>query len=194
MKKGCLGALALLLLLPAGFWAWTHLAGPRLDRTPLAKLPAPEQQKRRVEARQLEDQVRDIGRSARSGEKKAFTLEVTDQQLNTLLQERLDTSKFPIRNLAVGFEPNRVVAQGDVKYNGFEATATLEGTVELREGRLAYTTDSLQVGGLPAPKKWKSQLDSQVSEQLNRALSNAPGRVEKVQIEAGKMIVSGQTD
>lgn len=194
MRKGCLGVLALLLLGCGGFWAWTHLAGPRLDRTPLARLPAVEQQKRRTEARVLEDQVRDIGRSARAGEKKTFELEVTDEQLNTLLQERLDTSKFPIRNLAVGFEPGRVVAQGDVKYNGFEATATLEGTVELREGRLVYTTDSLQIGGLPAPKKWKSQLDSQVTAQLNRALSRAPGRVESVRIEAGKMIVSGQTD
>lgn len=194
MRKGCLGVLALLLLACGGLWAWTQLSGPRLDRRPLAKLPVQEQQKRRVEARALEDQVRDIGRSAQAHEKKPFELEVTDQQLNTLLQDRLDTSKFPIRNLAVGFEPGRVVAQGDVKYNGFEATATLEGTVELRGGQLVYETDSLQIGGLPAPKKWKSQLDSQVTEQLNRALSRAPGRVESVRIEAGKMIVSGQTD
>lgn len=194
MRKGCLGAIVLLALLGAGLWAWTHLRGPRLDRVPLAKLPAQQQQQRRAEARRLEDQVRDIGRSSRAHEKKPFTLEVSDEQLNTLLQDRVDTSQFPVRNLTVGFEPGRVVAQGDVNYNGFQATATLEGTVKLDAGRLVYTTDSLQVGGLPAPGNWKSKLDSQVTAQLNRALSRAPGRVESVQIEAGKMIVSGQTD
>lgn len=194
MRKGCLGAIVGVLLLGAGLWTWTRLTAPRLDTVPLAKLPTRERQRRRGEARQLEDQVQDIGRSGRAHEKKPFALEVTDEQLNTLLQDRVDTSKFPLRNLRVGFEPGRVLAQGEVKYSGFQASATLEGSVRLESGRVLYTTDSLQIGGLPAPGSWKNKLDSQVTAQLNRALSQAPGRIESVQIEQGKMIVSGQTN
>jgi hypothetical protein len=87
-----------------------------------------------------------------------------------------------------------VVAQGEVKFNGVEATATLAGTVLLENGRLSYKTESLQVAGLPTPSGWKKKLDASITEQLNLALKKAPGRVDTVRIEPGKMIVSGQTD
>ncbi len=190
MKRGCVGALTGALLLGGGLWAWTHLSGPRLPEVPFAQLPAQEQARRRGEAQQLEGQVGAIASASRAHEKKPFRLEVSAEQLNTLLQDRVDLSKFPLRNLVVGFEPGRVVAQGEV----LGATGTLEGRVRLEGGRLIYETDSLQVRGFPVPGGWKSKLDKQVSAQLNSALSRAPGRVEDVQIEQDKLIVAGHTD
>ena len=194
MKRGCLSAVAALFLGALGLFAYTQLSAPRVDSVPLSQLPPEEQKVRRQEARQLEDQVSNIARAARAGEKKPFVLEVTDEQLNTLLQDRVDLSKFPIRDLRVGFEPGRVVAQGEVKYSGVSATATLVGNVTLENGQLIYITDSLQVMGVPAPAEWKEKLDKEVTKQLNVALKKAPGRVDEVRLESGKMIVSGQTD
>ncbi len=194
MRRGCAGALAGALLLGGGLWAWSHLRGPHLSSVPFAKLPAQEQARRRGDAQQLEGQVSSIEQASRAHEKKPFALEISDEQLNTLLQDRLDLSKFPIRNLRVGFEPGRVVAQGEVNYKGFPATGTLEGRVRLQSGRLIYQTDSLQVMGVPLPGNWKGQLDKQVSAQLNSALKRAPGRIEDVQIEQNKLVVSGHTD
>jgi hypothetical protein len=170
------------------------LPAPRVsDSVPLAQLPVAEQARRRADAESLENQVRDIARSARAGESKAFSIEITQEQVNTLLQDRVDLSKFPVRNLRVGFEPGRVVAQGDVDYKGISAGATLAGTVTLQNGQLVYVTETLLVQGIPAPGDWKGKIDGPISEQLNRALANAPGTLEEVRIESGKMIVSGRT-
>jgi hypothetical protein len=184
---------------PAGAWAWSAWNAPRLDNVPFKQLPRAEQQKRREDVQELSSQVREVERAAKAGEKKPFALEVTDEQLNTLLQDRIDLSKFPIRNLRVGFEPERIVAQGDVEYKGFTTKATIEGTVELHDGALVYKTESLEAGvlagaALPMPGNLKEKIDTQVNRQLARALKAAPGRIDEVRLEQGKMVVSGQTD
>jgi len=196
MKRSAGCVLVLLLLVGAAlFGVWRARQAPTVgDVVPFAQLPAPEKQRRREEVRALESQVKEIGRSARQGEKKPFAIVLSEDQLNTVLQDRLDTSKFPIRDVRAGMQPNRLVVQGQVKYQGIEGPATLAGNLEVEAGRLRFVAESLQFGMIPAPSKWKTKVETQISEKLNEALANAPGRIEKVALEQGKLTISGVTD
>jgi hypothetical protein len=161
---------------------------------PFKQLPAQEQQQKRVEAKRLEEQVEEIARSARNKEKKPFSLVVTADQLNTLLADRLDTSKFPLRDPRIGMEPERLLLQGNVLYKGFEAVVTLTGNVVAQNGDLVFQTENLQIGGLPAPGEWKEKAQREITKQLNSAVKKAPGRIERVQLEQDTMTISGVTD
>ncbi|MDF2440916.1 MAG: hypothetical protein JWN98_1900 [Abditibacteriota bacterium] len=196
MKRSA-GCLLILLLLVGGalFGVWRARQAPVVgDAVPFAKLPAPEKQRRREEVRVLESKVKEIQRSAKRGEKKPFAIELTEDQLNTVLQDRIDTSKFPISDLRAGMEPNRLLVQGHIKYQGLEGAATLTGNIEVKNGHLNFIAESLQFGVIPAPSKWKTKVETEISKRLNEALANAPGRIDKVAIEQGKMTISGITD
>jgi hypothetical protein len=192
-NRGCV-LLLLSVAVLGGWFAWSARRGPSVSTVPLSQLPPAQQQQRRVEARELETQVREVARAARQGEKKPFEIVVTNEQINTLLEDRLDTSQFPLRDLRVGFEPGEVVAQGQVNYKGLATTATLSGEVVLENGKIAFRTRSLSLSGIPAPSDWSDTLNKTVTQKLQEALAKAPGRLDSVRVEKGRMIVSGQTN
>ena len=193
-RTGC--ALAALIGLGGAFYGvWRAQTPPQVGSTvPFSQLPAPEKERKRTAARQLEEQVDEIARSARKHEKKPFSLVVTADQLNTLLQDRLDTSKFPLREPSVGMEPNRLLLQGKVLYQGIEAVVTLAGNVVAQNGKLVFEAESLQIGGLPAPGKWKDKAQTEISKRLNETVQKAPGRIDTVTIAQDKMTITGITD
>jgi len=193
-RQGCaLGAVVLCGL--AGFLAWRASTPPRVtDTVPFSQAAPQEQQQRREEAKRFTDQVNEVAASARRKEKKPFTITATEQVLNTLLQDRLDTEKFPVRDLRAGLEPGKVVLQGRVLYKGFDAVATLGGNIVANKGKLEFKADSLQVGGLPAPANWKNKIETTVTEKLNQLLKNAPGRINSVAVEQDKLTIEGVTD
>ncbi len=195
MKKstGC-GLFVLLLIAALGYGAWRVLTPPRVDPgIPISQLPPAQQAQRREEAKQLETQVREIARAGRQNQQQPFTLEISAAQLNTLLQDRVDTRKFPIRNLRIGLEPGQLLAQGDAKVSGFSGTATLSGALTAQNGKLQFATQNLKIAGLSAPDKWQKKIAKSLTERLNDALKDAPGRIDAVTIETDKMIVSGNS-
>ena len=195
MKKGTgCGVFGLLILGAAGWVFYQARTPPKVGSVPLAQLSPTQQAARRAEAKQLETQVQEVARAGRNGEHKNFTLRFSSDQVNTLLQDRVDTRKFPIKNLQIGFAPQQLLAQGEAEVSGFSGVVTLTGEVTVQDGKLQFHAQSLQIGGLPAPSKWKEKLDAQISRKLNRALLDAPGRVDKVELQQDVMIVSGQTD
>ena len=195
MKKstGC-GLFVFLLVAALGYTAWLVLTPPRLDPgVPLAQLPPAQQAQRREDAKQLETQVNEIVRAGREHRQQTFTLEISAEQLNTLLQDRLDTRKFPIQDLRVGLQPGQLLIQGKAKISGFSGIATLSGGLTAQNGKLQFATQDLKIGGLSAPDKWQQKVNKSITERLNDALKDAPGRIDKVTIETDKMIVSGNS-
>ena len=181
-----LGALALFLI-------WRARTPPQVGES-FAQLPPQQQQQRREEVKQLETQVKEIAASARRKEHKPFTLIVTEPQLNTLLQDRLQTDKFPIRNLRAGLHPNLMELQGEVDYKGVNVVATIGGGISAQNGRMVFKADSLKFGGLPAPAKVKKKVESETNKNLNKLLLNAPGKINRVTLQEGKMSIEGVTD
>lgn len=191
--RGCLtgallGVIALCGL--AVFLVWRARTPPIGED--FARLPLPEKQRRRAAARQLETQVQDLAKAARRKERKHFALAVSEQQLNTLLQDRLNTTKFPIREPRAGLSPGHLSLQGRVNYQGIDAVATLTGNIVVQDGELTYQAESLEVGGFPI-----SSLRDKAQRGITRALrkwqKDAPGRIERVTIADKQMTIEGVT-
>jgi len=189
--KGCLG-LFMLLILGFGFvfWRWKH---PPVVGETFSTLTAEQKTQRRRDARKLEDQVSDVIRNVKNGDRSAFQIVATEQQLNTLLQDRIRTEKFIVRNLRTGLDSQKLTLQGDVPYNGLETTLTLTGNISAQDNKVLFQTEGLLIGGLfEAPKKWKRKIETQVTTQLNKLLENANVNVTKVSIEEKQLVIAGQ--
>lgn len=181
-----LGVLALFLF-------WRARTPPTVGED-FAHLTPEQKQERREEVKPLETQINDIAASARRTEHKPFTIPITESQLNTLLQDRLNTEKFAIRNLRAGLVPNRLELQGDVDYKGVKVVATLGGSINVAGGQMVFRADSLKFGGRPAPNQIKDKVETEINKNLNKLLLNAPGQINRVIIEAGKMSIEGITN
>jgi len=187
-------ALVLLLALGGGFWWIQSQRAPRVHVTPLASLPPQEQQKRRAQAQKAVEQVKAIARDAKSGESKDFTLQLTQDQLNTLVQDRLKTTNVPLRNPRVGLQNGQLIFEGDGNYKGIEAPVSASGTVTAQDGDVAFEIDSLTLGGLPAPSQLKEKAQSVVSDGLKKALrEKGSAKIESVEIGDGILTIKGTT-
>jgi hypothetical protein len=194
LRTGC-ALLGLVAVFGAMYGVYRAQNPPQIGGSvPFSQLSAEQKEAKRQSARQLESQVEELARSARKGEKKPFALVVKADDLNTLLESRVDTSKFPIRDPRIGMSPDQLQLQGKVLYKGFEGVVTLAGKVIAQNGQLVFEADSLQIGGLPAPGEWKTKAETEISKQLNNAIKKAPGRVDSVAIEQDQMTISGVTD
>ena len=188
--KGCLG-LFVLLLLGCGFVFW-RLKHPPVVGEKFSALNAEEKKQRRQEAKKLEDQVSDVIRNIKAGDRSPFHIVATEQQLNTLLQDRIRTEKFIVKNLRTGLNSQKLILQGDVPYSGLEATMTLTGNIIEQDNKVLFKTEGLLIGGLfEAPKRWKKKIETQVTNQLNKLLENANVNVTKVSIEEKRLVIEG---
>ena len=188
-------ALALLVIvLGAGYGVYRSLNPPRVGGTPFVQLGPAEQMRRRAAARELTDRVNDVARATRHREHKPFQLTATEDQLNTLLQDRLKTRNLPVNNLRVGLEKDRIALQGDANYKGITAPATLYGTLEPYQGGVRLQVQSLTIGGFPAPDKWKDKIETAVTENLDKFFRGEhDAKIDEVKMEAGQLTVSGTT-
>ena len=191
MKK--FGIVLLVLVAIGGFVLWRAKTPPTVGED-FKQLAPTEQAARRDDAKKLQDEVKELARAAKNREKKPFVLRVSEAQMNTLLQDTVRSENAPIKDLRAGISRSGVSVQGQVNYKGFDAVATINGTVEVVENRMKYRVDSLQIGGLPAPSKFKDEAEKQVTENLNKYLAQAPGRISSVAFTDDEMIISGETD
>lgn len=193
--KNRFGCFALVVVLGFGaLFTYRALFPPRVGGPAFSQLPPQTQQARRADAQKLVEQVESVARAAKRDEKKTFTVTATEDQLNTLLQDRLKTENFPIRDLRVGLSPRTLTAQGTVNYQGFDVPATLEGALSAQNGELVFNINSLQLSGLPAPSAWKEKAGKAVGDGLRKALGGGQNaRIESVEIESGKLTISGRT-
>ena len=183
------------VLLVAGFVAYRFYqvaTPPQVGGTSFAQLSAEEKTARRRDAQKLTDQIQTVVREAKSGAKKRFVITADENQLNTLLQDRLDTSKFPVRDLRVGLAPQTLSLQGNVTYNGFEATGTLSGNISAQNGVLNYTANELKVQGFSVPKL-QNNAEKEINKALEKWSGELPGRIDRVTIEDRKMTIEGTT-
>jgi hypothetical protein len=83
--------------------------------------------------------------------------------------------------------------QGRILYKGFDATATLQGNITVRDDKLQFKSDTFTVDGFPVGSL-KQKIDHEVTQALNRLLQEAPGRVDSISIGDGQMTISGVTN
>jgi hypothetical protein len=181
----------LLVVIGGGYLFWRIKTPPTVGEN-FKTLPAEEQQRRREDARKLEDQVQEVIRKKKGGDKSPFRLTASEAQLNTLLQDRINTEKFPIHDLRAGLEDGQLTLQGTVPYKGTDVQATLSGKVSAEDGKVAYKVESLLLGGLfQAPDKWKRKVEKQVTPQINKALEHENINITRAAVEDKQLILEG---
>ncbi len=193
MKRiGCLPFLVVLLF---GAWgAYRAFNPPRVGGASFSQLSPQTQKERRVEAQKLVKQVEEIARGARTKEKKRFQISASEEQLNTLLQDRLRLGKFPISDLRADLTPGVLTLQGSAKYQGFDVPATISGSLQAQGGALTYQIDSLLISGLPAPGKLKDKAQKAIEDGLQKVFGREKNaRVEAVEISDEKLLIEGTT-
>ena len=187
--------LVVLLALCGGAFVWYRSkTAPRVQITPFAQLPKPEQQKRRAKAQDVVKQIEGIARDTKAGEKKPFEVVLSQDELNTLVQDRLKTKGLPVSNLRVGLQSGQIIIEGDGKYKKFSAPVSMAGTVRAQNGDVSFSLDTLSLGGFPVPGDWKPKLQRAVDDGLKKALKEkGAAQIESVEIGEGTMTIKGRT-
>lgn len=193
MKR--LGTVVLLALICGGAFLWyRNQSAPRVTSVPFAKLSKPEQQKRRVQAQNVVKQIETIARDTEAGQKKPFKIVLSQDELNTLLQDRLRAKNLPISNPRIGLQNQQLIVEADGKYKSFSAPVSVVGTVSAKNGDASFLVDSISLGGFPVPGKWKPQLQRAVNDGLRKALEQkGAAQIESVEIGDGTMTIQGRT-
>lgn len=194
MKK-IIGLVLLLVIGFVGYQVYSGFSGAN-SKPSFASLPREEQAKRRVEAQELVKTVENIAKDAKSGQPKNFSVSASEDQLNTLLQDRLRVRNLPIENPQFRITDGSIQLQGQAKYNGFNVPVALTGKPTIKsDGTIDFTVDSLTLSGLPAPGQWKEKAQKAIAEGLPKAFGAAPNvRFNGVELQDGRMTVSGKTN
>ena len=183
----------LLLLAGGGFLVYRALSGPApVPR--LADLSPQERAARRADAQKLTEQVDEVARAVKKGEKTAFALSATQSQLNTLLQDKLQIKNAPVSNLSAQLQPGQLILNGRAKYGGVNVPVSINGDLKARNGGLVFQVESLKLGGFGAPDGWRDKVQKAASDALEKALSQGQKvRFDEVKIERERLTVKGQT-
>jgi len=188
-------SIVVLLALCGGAFVWYRgQTAPRVHVVPFAKLSKPEQQKRRDKAQVVVKQIETIARDTKRGEKKPFKVVLSQDELNTLLQDRLKAKGLPISNPRIGLQNGQLIVEADGKYKGISAPVSLSGTATAQKGEVSFVVDSMSLGGFPVPGNLKPQIQRAVNEGLQKALEQkGTAQIESVEIADGAMTIQGRT-
>ena len=187
-----IGCLALVLPCLAVGW-FLHSQNAPVGGTPFAELSPQEQATRRAGAAGLTRQLGDVDREGRHHDHDPFTLVATQDQLNTLLQDRIHTENLPAHDFRAALHPGQIVLQATVNYKGFDVPATLTGELAAANGAIQMQVDSASVAGLPAPSKLKASLGRHINDVLGKLVNSRGGHIDSVDVEEGQMTVTGVT-
>ena len=192
MKKFVLPFI-LLLIVAGGTFAYRRFSGPGVAPR-LADLPPAQRAERRADAKELVKQVDEVVRAARKNQKSDFSVTATQDQLNTLLQDKIKIKKSPISGLSATLQPDSLILSGQAKYQGIKVPVVINGNLSAQNGGLNLEIQSLTLGGISAPSDWKKQTQKVASDAIEKALSDGQKvHFESVQIEAEKLTVTGKT-
>ena len=192
MKKFAL-PLVLVLIVAGGYFAYRQFSGPAAAPR-LSDLPPAQRAERRADAKELVEQVDEVARAARKNEKSDFSVTATQDQLNTLLQDKIKIKNSPVSGLSATLQPDSLILSGQAKYNGIKVPVVINGDLKAKGGGLDLQIKSLTLGGFSAPSDWKNKAQKAASQAIEKALSNGEKvRFESVQIESEKLTVTGKT-
>ena len=192
--KRLLSFVVVLALCGGAFVWYRNQTGPRVHVIPFAKLPKVEQQKRRAKAQGVVHQIETIARDTKRGDKKPFKVVLSQDELNTLLQDRLKAKNLPISNPRIGLQNGQFIVEADGKYKGISAPVSLSGTASAQGGEVSFVVDSMSLGGFPVPGNLKPQIQRAVNDGLKKALEQkGTAQIKSVEIGEGTMTIIGRT-
>lgn len=98
-----------------------------------------------------------------------------------------------VSDLNLRFEPDRLVAEARVPVvGGMKARLTATGRIYAENGDLAYETEAVRIGSIPAPKAIRDELDRQLGVSVKQLNQRFKGQIDAVQIREDALEVRGK--
>lgn len=144
----------------------------------------------------LERQIEKPKRRARKTDPNAFELRITEEELNDILrsypevQRRLTREKVSAPRIRM--QRDRVVASARVPITaGLSSRVSIAGRLTVVDGGLAFETESVKLGALPAPPQLREELDKHLESAVNVLNKSIDGRLEEIVQREGSVTVRG---
>jgi len=172
--------------------------GPRSVRLARSGPPSrSEQRQARQTAQRLETQIEEAARPETAAAAKTFELRISEADLNEMIHGLPDVRKSlhsqKIEELTLDFVPGRLVAHARVPvYGQVQARVSVTGEITAKDGQLAYRSESMQVGMLPAPAALRRELDRHLGAAVKQMGEGLGGRLDEVSIDDEALVVRGE--
>lgn len=214
-RRIAIGLMVLLVLLGAGaLWLYQDVLAPSpASERVYADTPQSEPERRRSAEQALErlqEQVHRPAAPAVPADQEApgsaslppkdpdqFGVTITEKDANDLVaslpevQQALKQAN--VSDLRLRFEPDRLVAEARVPVvGGMKARVTATGRVYAEDGDLAYETEAVRIGSIPAPKALREELDRQLGASIKQLNQRFRGRIDTVQVREDALEVRGK--
>jgi hypothetical protein len=128
-----------------------------------------------------------------------FTLVITEAEANARLAQAgppptVDTPLGPaeLRDPYLQLRPGEGVVSARLVGGSVSAPVTaFVGLAAAPGGRVAVQVRRVDLGGIPLPESVRQQVQDAAQAQLERALGDLPANVERIDLEDGRMTVTG---
>jgi hypothetical protein len=148
-------------------------------------------------AASLEGQLEAAGTAVAARE--SFRLVITEAEVNDRLAQAgppptVDTPLGPaeLRDPYLRLQPGEGVIEARLVGGSFSAPVTaFVGVLVSPQGRALVEVRRVDVGGIPLPDAVRQQVQAVAQEQLERALGDLPANLERIDVEDGRMTVTG---
>jgi len=205
LRRIVVGLIALALLAAAGAavlfylltWRPAPLAAAGVAVLPGSAAPAgpasPPSEKATL--KRLSEQMEQVREAVRERQPTAFEFRLTEAEINDVLLRQPEVMAA-LRGQGVeaprlDLHPDSVDLQADVKVMGRPVRLQAVGGLELRDGRLFFTLQSLKFGLLPAPKSARNLLQEGVNAGLRKVPRRVGGRLESLAVTETEVRLAG---
>lgn len=136
-------------------------------------------------AQHFEDKVRFL-KATENGE---FKLTVTEEELTSYLNLKVEQESLPIRRPTIWLSAGKVYVRGDFQGRGFpvKGEATFVIAVAIEDGTLNFRAEKAIIGPLPVPNPLLREISDLVNERVGSALGSIG--IRQLQILEGEAII-----
>lgn len=147
--------------------------------------------------RAFEDEVSEVYATASKGARRPFEITLRQEDITGFLRSDMDVGDLlasrKMEAPKVRFQSGKITSSAYITIHGRRLYVTMEGGLrQSSPGKLVFKTTSVKVGRLPASTALAAKVDDAVNAYMSAG--KLPARIEKIEAEDGKLVVSGVSD
>jgi hypothetical protein len=203
LLRGCAALVLLVIVVVAGFWAYSALHRGQAARavvTPSSAAPtaaapaaAPTAVSAANVAQRLVTTESAIRQSAAAGKHQPYSVTITEAELNALIAQSLVSGQVqaPVSDVSTAIQPGQVVVSGQAKVGVLSAPFTMTAVPRAAAGKAQLQVSGATFSGVAMPSAMSSQLLALFDS--NNLLGDLPLTVTSFQANQGALVLQGTT-
>lgn len=192
--RSCLTTIGLIVVVLAGYLAYTTLGRARQTQAPPPPASASNQgaAAASLDAR-LASAEAAIRQEAAAGQHRPASFTVTDPEITARVNEAISRGEVqvPVSDVRVNTVPGQVNISGQAKASLVAVPFTMTAVPRVNGGKAQLQVTGIDFGGLPVPGPVASQLTNAVG--TDNLLGDLPLTVTSFRAEQGRLVLDGTT-